>query len=459
MKMKFIAVAVAATCAQSAFALDALVTKSIQNGTLANSHAVYMSGASALKKSVPLAFAKLCSDAVTTFNSSADASNVFAYSCTIKSVAQLAAENISGLDAWATHKVLLGLSVQNGSLTAVLGQNASDLVLADGTTHAQNLQINFANVTSAATTTIADTVRKQTIGGFMDVNPELFSDVIAGVSGLSVSYTTTPAAAGQLFGIAVSPKLYTALQLSQGLIGGTVAAPTGACVSNKSLACQPSITKGQYASLIAQQNAGFIADFSALGTSVSPVNLCRRVQTSGTQAGSNNFFLGKGCSTGGVLPAALADASAGVFNISEGSGTGNAVSCLSDSTVGKEYAIGVLSAENASASSVWSFIKLDGVGFYDGSETTPGKSRQAAIDQKYDYAYEFVTVTRNSASAQEQALLAGISSAISDPTITDLVGIYVAPGNAAGKTNVDLPSQVSKASRSGNACSPSLFVF
>jgi hypothetical protein len=432
MKLKFIACVVAAACAHSAFALDALVTKSIQDGSLANSHVVYLSGASGLKASVPLALAKLCSDSVTAFTYSADASNVRAYSCTIKSVAALAAEGITGLDSWATHKVLLGLSVQNGSFTAILSQ--------DGAAANQNQQVDFSSVTSAATTSVTTAFKKQTIGGFMDVNPELF----AGLSvPAGVNYTTTTVAAGQSFGVAVSPSLYTALQTAQGITG---------CLNNLSPACQPSITKGQYASLIAQANAGYIADWSVLGLSdAQPVNICRRVSTSGTQAASNNYFLGKGCSTGGQEPSALADNNPGVYNVSEGSGTGNAVTCLSSAT---NFAIGVLSAENASASSVWRFVKLDGVPVYDGV-----KARQSAIDQKYDFSYEFVFVTANAASAVQKSFVAALGTAVSDPTITDLVGIYVAPGNVAGKLNADLPGQVSKAFRNGNVCQPSLYAF
>ncbi|MEC5386785.1 hypothetical protein VVD49_13705 [Uliginosibacterium sp. H3] len=435
MKIKFIALALAAFGAQSAFALDALVTKSIQDGTLANSHVVYLSGASALKASVPLALAKLCSDSVTAFTYASDASNVRAYSCTIKSTAALAAEGITGLDGWATHKLLLGLSVQNGSLTAILSQ---DTAAAN-----QNQQVDFSSVTTAATSSVTTAFKKQTIGGFLDVNPELFSTVLAGYPSLSVSYATTPVAAGQSFGIAVSPSLYTALQTAQGITG---------CTNNLSPACQPSISKGQYASLIASVNAGYISDWSVLGLSdAKAVNICRRVSTSGTQAASNNYFLGKGCSFGGQDPSSLADSSAGVYNVSEGSGTGNAVTCLSDAT---NFAIGVLSAENASASSVWRFVKLDGVPVYDGV-----KARQTSIDQKYDFSYEFVYVTRNSASAVEKSLLAALGTAVSDPTITDLVGIYVAPGNVAGKVNADLPLQVAKATRGGNVCQPSLYAF
>ncbi|GAB2882932.1 hypothetical protein GCM10027046_09150 [Uliginosibacterium flavum] len=439
MKLKFIAVAVAAIAAQSAFALTPLQTKAVQinfqNG-VANNHVVYLSGASALAKSVPGALAKLCSDSVTTFTN-AD-SNIKAYSCTVGGAVPVAGMAVGS-------KLLVGLSVSEGSFSGVLSQNATNFTydIGAGVKNVQNNQIDFSAVASDAATLIPAVFRKQTAGGFLDVEPRLFDDLVSNpaLAALNVSYTTTPVAAGQSFGVAVSPALYAALQVAQGI---TCAA------GDYSVACQPSISKGQYASLVAQSNAGFIADWSVLGLSdAQPVNLCRRVATSGTQAASNAFFLGKGCSSAAFDPSAAADQNAGTFNIVENSGSSNVATCLSNAS---NFAIGVISAENALATTTWKFVKLDGVAVWDGV-----KARQNTIDQKYDFAFEFVTATRNSASAASQGLIAALGTAIADPLVTDLTGIFIVPG-AAG-INADAPGKIAKATTGGNSCAAPLYYF
>ena len=440
MKLKFIAMAVAAIAAQSAFALTPLETKAVQinfqNG-VANNHVVYLSGASALAKSVPGALAKLCSAAGVTAFTSSD-SNVKAYSCTVGGAVPVAGMAVGS-------KLLVGLSVSEGSFSGVLSQNASDFTydIGAGVKHVQNNQIDFSAVASDASTVVSTFFRKQTAGGFLDVEPRLFDDLVSNpaLAALSVSYSTAPVAAGQSFGVAVSPSLYAALQVAQGI----------ACTAGDySVACQPSISKGQYASIVAQANAGFIADWSVLGlTDAQPVNLCRRVATSGTQAASNAFFLGKGCSSAAFEPSGAGDQVVGVFNIVENSGSSNVATCLSNAS---NFAIGVISAENALATTTWKFVKLDGVAVWDGV-----KARQNTIDQKYGFAFEFQTATRSSASAPSQGLIAALGTAIADPLVTDLTGIFIVPG-AAG-LNADAPSKIAKASSAGNSCAQPLYVY
>ncbi|GAA5163594.1 hypothetical protein [Viridibacterium curvum] len=452
MKIKFIAAAIAAVCAQSSFALDFAATKAVQlafeAGTAGN-HVVYLTGASALRASVPGALQKICAAGTFTQFDGSD-SNIKAYSCTIGST--LVPAGMAAGD-----KLLVGLSVSEGSFSAVISQNATNFTydFGAGTKNAQNNQLNF-NTTAFTNTSV---FRKQSAGGFMDVQPTLFSNLAEALPSLNVSYTTTPVAAGQAFGVAVSPALYKALQHAQNL----TTAEGGACAENNySAACQPSISKTQYASLVSQGNAGYIADWSILGvTGGTPVNLCRRVATSGTQAASNAFFLGKGCSVGSVEPSGAAENNPGVFNIVENSGSSNVATCLYDSAAADKetkFAIGVISAENAAATTAWRFVKLDGVSLFEG--VAGGKARQNAIDMKYAFHFEFQTVTRNSASAAAQGLIAALGSAISDPTLTDLTGITIAPGlNAAGEFNADKPTLIQKASTGGNSCAAATYVF
>lgn len=450
MKLKFIACAVAAVCAQSAFALDFTATKAIQVAFEAGSttnHVVYLTGASALAKSVPGALDKICAAGTRTTFVSTD-SNVNAYSCTIGAT-------VVPAGMAAGDKLLMGLSVSEGSFSGVISQTSANFTynFGAGVKNAWNNQIDFATATAAPSATSAVLIRRRSAGGFMDVQPALFSDLAAALPSLDANpsnYTETPVAAGQAFGVAVSPALYSALQTAQGLIAG------GCAAGSYTAACQPSITKGQYASLIAQSNAGAISNWSSLGLSdVQAVNICRRVPTSGTQASSNAFFLGKGCSSGGASPSTAADSTAGSYVVSELSGSSNVATCLSNAS---NFAIGVISAENALATTTWKFVKLDGVALFEG--VVGGKARQAAIDQKYAFHFEFVTVSRNSANAASQGLIAALGSTISDPTLTDLTGITIVPGvNAAFEVNADKPALIQKATTGGQSCAPALYFY
>ncbi|MBK7767150.1 MAG: hypothetical protein IPI44_14240 [Sulfuritalea sp.] len=89
-------------------------------------------------------------------------------------------------------------------------------------------------------------------GGFSDVEKQLWIDAFDAVPVTDFAVTdvvVTPVAAGQPFSIAVSRPLYKAMQDAQGITG--TGAP--ACDENNQAArCQPSITKRQYASVVAK---------------------------------------------------------------------------------------------------------------------------------------------------------------------------------------------------------------
>ncbi|MFX4865059.1 hypothetical protein ABTB62_19960, partial [Acinetobacter baumannii] len=82
-------------------------------------------------------------------------------------------------------------------------------------------------------------------------------------------------------GVAVSPDLYTALQAAQGL--------TGCGVDSLTQACQPTITKAQYTSIVSDSFNTAKQDINAtlgVGNAGDKLTVCRRVSTSGTQASS-----------------------------------------------------------------------------------------------------------------------------------------------------------------------------
>jgi len=199
------------------------------------------------------------------------------------------------------------------------------------------------------------------------------------------------------------------------------------------------------------------------------VRIARRDKFSGTQASSNNFFLGRNCSVGGLDPAAAGDSTSTLI-VSEAATTGNALTALSDPT---NWTIGVVSLENkATAGSfasggTWRYLKLDGVSISDDTNTTGagnGNHRQTTIDMQYGFTYE--TTVNTSAdtsitSAKASDLLLNLAKLMADPAVTNLVGLYVLPNADSGPlfTNTTNPTQVSKAIRGGSSCQPNLFLY
>ena len=293
--------------------------------------------------------------------------------------------------------------------------------------------------------------------------------------------------AAQGFGVAVTEKLYDALQTAQGLSG---------CSGNYAAgACQPSISKAQYTSIVAQAGSTHTDWSPILGTIGigKPVNLCRRVSTSGTQASSDVAFLSNPCSnanpTFGALAVATKDDSfPGEFHVFENSSTGNVKNCLNyrnngfdntttgsftttagevisnnESTEGT-FAIGWVSLENVPAAGTgpivtgpasavapgdkWKFVKLSGV-----SPNLDLKQRQTSIDMNYNDVFEFEALWRNDIGGARIGFMNAFVTKLSNPNLVDLTGIYVV-SNGSTFTNALFPSHVGKGTRSGNSCSP-----
>jgi hypothetical protein len=141
--------------------------------------------------------------------------------------------------------------------------------------------------------------------------------------------------------------------------------------------CMPSLSRAQVAGIFAgtlrdwgqiinPRGFALAAKKSADGSIVSPpgvrapgderVNVCRRVDTAGTQAAYEMFFLNRRC-TPGARP--FVDAGATVF---VGSASSDVKSCLNRLDRQNVWAVGILSTQNVeSRDDHWRFIKLDGV--------------------------------------------------------------------------------------------------
>jgi hypothetical protein len=316
---------------------------------------------------------------------------------------------------------------------------------------------NAANLAAVA----ADSLGPQLpVGGFADVEGSLFPSLIGG-GDVSAVGTDSAANIGQVFGVVVSKPLYRAMQVAQG-----IAANTDALDPSFDPANAPSITKAQYVSIIAQGGT-YQTDWSpivgAAGTGKKVV-LARRVQTSGSQASSNAFFLANPCASGvlaNLNPATAADSSA-TLEVFEGSGTGNVktrITTASNSAGTDNFAIGVVSAENdwriesaTGGQNGYRFIKIDGVHPEAGDTAN---ARVTATSGAYPFHMEMHNFVANSATGFGAAVVGQITAALSNPPATSCAvlprGLTISP--LAG-SSCSVGVQVAKGTNLGNNCSP-----
>lgn len=293
--------------------------------------------------------------------------------------------------------------------------------------------------------------------------------------------------AGQGFGVMVSEELYKSMQTVQKADGRL---PASCTVGNFTPGeCQPSIAKSEYAAIVRGDTFSYVSNASLTGTA-DPINLCRRVETSGTQASSNAYFLNNPCGNanptfGAILPKAVDfgggsavaftngvggatvtgnyDDFGGAFGLFEGSGTGDARNCVIRrnsgnnpnnvaDTLGK-YAIGWISLENATGAG-WKYIKLDGVS-PDAYQTAAGwvadtTQRRNVVLGRYDAAPEFELIYPT--ASPYAGFFSALKTAFSTPSVLNTRGIFIVPtGTTTHAANNTL---VSKGTRGGNFCAP-----
>jgi hypothetical protein len=321
--------------------------------------------------------------------------------------------------------------------------------------------------------------------------------------------------AGQGFGVMVSEQLYLAMQHKQVAEGrlpancesDTVPGTPGYEVQNFTAGqCQPSIGKEEYAAIVADGLFSYVAP-AAIGAASNPltgsldtINLCRRVETSGTQASSNVYFLNNSCgnatptkgfkspktvnfSGGGVNPVAFNSSSGdavtgnyddfgGAFGLFEGSGTGDARNCVIRRNSGKNpnnqadalgtYAIGWISLENAPAAG-WKLVKLDGVSpnavqLPVASDTTDGVADGWTVDTNqrtnvvkgyYDAAPELEMLWPS--TTPYGTFLTSLKNTFANPALVSLRGVFQANGTF---THAGNETKVHKGTRNGNFCAP-----
>lgn len=295
-------------------------------------------------------------------------------------------------------------------------------------------------------------------GGFSDTEytlNQLNLGVTKKIGDISGANGEVPTNVGQGFGLAVSYPLYFAMQ-QKDIAAGKIAAscddaPASATSPNMTAACQPNINRQKYSSLVSASGVTD-KDGSLLGGAAGSVlQIERRVGTSGTQSSSNAFFLNTPCATGlpggarnpsGTNTAGTTSYNFGKVQVRANNGSGDVKTQLTNASDAGALAIGVLSLENVpSSTEKFAFVKLNGV-----SPNTDAQQRQTAIDGDYELWYELVGFRAGSAYTEGVDLIDGITTALGDPTITDLTGLFVTKNAGVTGTNV------STGYKTGNAC-------
>lgn len=454
MQVKHIVLAVAA----------AIAAPSAMAASLTATNVIYISGASAQTPGLAKSIGNFCNTTVSTYTDDKDGKQGYAYVCSsAKATSGLTAGSsfiVVKLDAGGSANGVAPVvnlttlpfpDIANCSATVIAGYNASNTV---GTV-AGSCAYNLAPVA------------KQAQLGLSDVPASVWK-ARGQFTPVTTAYTTAAGFAGQGFGIAVSPLLYTALQNDQ-IAGGSLASTcTGVTTAG---ACQPSISKAQYANIVAsnpgsvyQQNwAAMLPNTVSDPALTAVVTLARRTASSGTQASSDVYFLNAPCETltamggslapigagtydaAGVLSTAVGYSGIPAFVVSEESSTGNVKTKLATG-----YAIGVMSLENAQGTT-WKWLKLNGV-----SPNVDATQKATTVNGLYDFAYETEMIYRNDAVATTKSLATALVNELGNgANLATFSGIYADPLSGAAY----VAGQTHKGSRGNNVCQSHVMFF
>lgn len=212
--------------------------------------------------------------------------------------------------------------------------------------------------------------------GIADVEPALL-----GATGAAL--TTLPGAAVP-FGVLVSENLFEALQTAEkGQPNSSIPATCTSSVTSYTPDCTPSLSSQVLRGIFKGTTLTVASLRTQTGASIpnpagSPLlHICRRGNSSGTQASFKAYFLGEGCggvgnqhtfalpTNGGTVAGGQAYTIGNTDRVFAGGGNGDVLACLDDRVTQNRYAIGIASLETTSfgdaAPSRWRFIKLNGV--------------------------------------------------------------------------------------------------
>lgn len=470
MKLKLIAAAVATLSATGAFAACTGANTTLVDTTnctlkTANTTVYYVAGASAQAQAFNIVAPTLFDTAAdvvkltSTVTDAGDQNKHVAYFGLIGGAKTLVVYRNAGGSGAGVRQLQ---SLTTALYDALNGASGENNALTLGTTTPVTIDSNGKFVSTSSTS-----AKQVPVVALSDVGAiELASGVVKTAEAgkyLDVTTLNPQKTALQGFGVAVSNSLYNAL-VAQNAANGYPVDSTG----------QPTITKAAYAALVATETFAVKSAAAFLGNSdTTKLTVCRRADTSGTQAASNMFFLNNVSGTQGFFGALNPETAgkantftsgtavydAGVLDYNFGSSTGNVKTCLNGA--GTNYAIGVMSLENIpGGSDTWKWVKIDNVSpdyTYDKGTSAIVKDpmqRQQFASGAYPFAYEMVVLNTPAGASLASAL----ATKLSDSTVSDLPGIaYIeAAGswNAYDSTLAAPANRESRVQRNGNNSAP-----
>lgn len=409
MIMKKLSLAVtAALVSGAAFAHAPGVTPDIE---------IFMSGASAQDNGIASLFDDLCvAGTLDTYLDGGTGAGYSAYFCSLDNtkVPGLTLSNPKVL----FHKRSAGGSgkgvnpvIQETPIEAMVINNGNCVVMSP----------NKYNCSIAGGVVGGDLVMKVSDAGVSDVNPEMFvgANTPAGDQPVNAAEAATKvdvvAAAAVVFGVPVNTKFRNALQEAQFGKGN-------ACVGSETEACMPSLSRQQVSSIYSGQfgkwdavKVNGLALTNATVVTTPPtdlkVNICRRVNGSGTQAQANANFLNYPCTPNALTPVATSNPFNGPV-VTLNSGAGDVETCLNAVDAAGNWAVGVQSTEkNANNSKNYRFVKIDGI----------APTIQNAADGKYfDWAeqtFQWRKAAYNGPTGDKKTIITTIASNAGKPSI------------------------------------------
>lgn len=470
MKIRSIAVAALAALSSQAFALAP--AQVADAGTVK----VYMTGASALRNVIGGLFTQHCDADLdvyysgvgtfggTAFSAAGDAHRV--YTCTMKASSPILAGK----------KVALFKSDIGGS-----GQGVFPVFFggAEGATRSfLNLGTCGSRAATAPNYTCTGEQTQVPMAGVSDVEPAMFKGINTptddpsypqdGLSDVQLGALDIAPLFQTVFGVAVNKSLRDAMQAKQGLAVGSDAEADRPSISMVEATSYFSGSLGAPSAGMGWQAIVGASD----AKKATRVNVCRRVQGSGTQAAANAMLVGFPCNNaaGTVADASYSDSGlanavasvgpAGELFVFEGSSTGNVVSCLGAAEDKAAYAIGHVSKENSETGSKWRHVKLDGI----------APSRDNVKAGKYGYFYESTMQWHRdhvaALSADQQQFLAEFRAEAGKPaslaklaaaTQNGVAALPEAFAGAFGEGTADEIAFGSRVTRGGNSCAAPIF--
>lgn len=368
------------TLSKIAFAVAALATSTAFAAPTASRIAL-SAGASAIQGNLTLAVRNLCtanSGTPTNFVSgnftTVVCANTAVTSATYASKPNSEFVNFAGLP-YAEFRV----NVSNGSFGNIQILNGTAFTFRDPATN--------SNIAAPAGAVV--------VGGANDVEPSAFPD---GTIGTNTLFPSTGVGIAQVFGVAASNALYTKMFDAQ-KTAGTI--PASCAVNDTGLSyCVPSISKAQMATIMADNsfNAAYAKGLGFLTNAPADegveLRYVRRVDTSGTQASAQNYFLGLPCSKAPLSLVAepttddeaggLKDALITSIRVLAAPGTGDVRTELNKAGL---YALGVVSGENNQTAQNWRWLRVNGVAI--GENAVPGTAGITNSNTMKNGSYDF----------------------------------------------------------------------